>query len=145
MGKAFALVFFVFSFIVNPLWAEDDEVHEFRGMHLIASYSGCDVDAIGDPNALVLVMKEAVQKCGANILDSSSYTFDGGGMTMVILLSESHASIHTYPEHGACFVDLFTCGDKCSHAVFDQALRDYLKPTEVNQKILIRHQGIEEK
>lgn len=142
MGKAFALVF---SFFFISLWAEDVEVHEFRGMHLIASYSGCNQDALVDTNALTLAMKDAVQKCGANILDSSSYTFDGGGMTMVILLSESHASIHTYPEHSACFVDLFTCGDKCSHAIFDQALRDYLQPTEVNQKILIRHQGIEEK
>jgi S-adenosylmethionine/arginine decarboxylase-like enzyme len=66
-------------------------------------------------------------------------------LTMVFLLSESHASIHTYPEHGACFVDLFTCGNKCSGEKFDQALREYLKPAHVTARVLIRDEGIAER
>jgi S-adenosylmethionine decarboxylase proenzyme len=126
-----------------PLAAED-EVHEFRGKHLVAQYLTCEEAAILDEEALKQVMLAAVKKCGAQVLDYTSYVFPGHGLTMVIMLSESHASIHTYPEHRDCFVDLFTCGDKCDHAVFQQELQLYLKAKKVDQKVLIRHHGFGE-
>jgi S-adenosylmethionine decarboxylase len=63
---------------------------------------------------------------------------------MTILLSESHASIHTYPEHGKCFVDLFTCGDSCSNHIFNEELQKYLKPKKVAAMVLIRDDNITE-
>lgn len=123
------------------VWAEESE-YQFRGKHFIASYNGCDVQAMEDVKTLAQVMREAVQKTGAEILDESSYRFPGNGFTMTILLSESHASIHTYPEHRACFVDLFTCGERCRHDVFDVALREYLKPVSVADTTLIRDDKI---
>ncbi len=120
------------------------DLHEFRGQHFLASYLECDKELMGDAEQMMQMMLEAVRKSGAQILDYSSYVFPGNGVTMVILLSESHASIHTYPEFGACFVDLFTCGTKCSHLPFDEAMQDYLKPQKVNQKLFVRDNGIEE-
>lgn len=125
------------------LLAADDD-HLFMGRHLIASYSGCDVEALSDVERLRCVMEDSVRSSGANILQSIHHEFPGNGLTMVILLSESHASIHTYPEHGACFIDLFTCGNNCSNERFDLALRSYLKPTSVHEKILIRHEKTED-
>jgi S-adenosylmethionine decarboxylase len=63
---------------------------------------------------------------------------------MALLLSESHAAIHTYPEHNACFVDLFTCGDHCHNEPFDRVLREYLKPGAVQSKVLIRDEAFTE-
>jgi len=134
-------IFFCFFVFCGALFAED---YAFLGKHFIASYSGCDQEALCDVDGLRDAMVRAAGKSGAHVLDKCDYVFPGNGMTMVILLSESHASIHTYPEHGACFVDLFTCGDRCSHERFDAVLREYLKPSEVNQKALVRHQGIED-
>jgi S-adenosylmethionine/arginine decarboxylase-like enzyme len=66
-------------------------------------------------------------------------------MTAVLLLAESHASIHTYPEHQACFVDLFTCGRACSAERFDAVLRQYLRPASVQRRTMLRHaDGVEE-
>ena len=127
-------------FLFASAYAED---FAFKGTHFIASYSECDDTALRDVKALTIAMEKAVQACGAQILDSSCYIFPPDGMTMVFLLSESHASIHTYPEHKACFVDLFTCGDHCSFEKFDAALQEYLQPKVVNQKIMDRHQGID--
>lgn len=129
---------------VSVFGIEENAVHYFQGRHLITSYAGCDQQALSNVARLRQVMHEAVIECGAQELGSLDHVFEGDGMTMVIMLSESHASIHTYPEYGACFVDLFTCGDKCSNEKFDAHLRAYLKPTEVNQKVLVRHKGIEE-
>src|SRR3990167_2548301 len=99
----------------------------FLGKPFIANYSECDPEALKNAHRLVEVMREGVNESGAQILNESSYFFPGDGLTMAILLSESHASIHTYPEHNACFVDLFTCGDHCHYEPFDRVLREYLK------------------
>lgn len=134
----------LFVFVASLVLADDADIHEFRGKHFLASYLGCDKEAINDEEKLMEMMIAAVEKSGAQILNYSSHVFPGHGVTMVILLSESHASIHTYPEHGACFVDLFTCGDRCSHIPFDKALQEYLKPVKSGQKVLVRHEEIEE-
>lgn len=137
---------FILSFFSSIAVASEGDVseHYFRGMHFLASYSGCDTEALGNVEQLKQEMLEAVQTCGATILDQTSYLFPPNGLTMVFLLSESHASIHTYPEHGACFVDLFTCGEKCSSIQFDQALRKYLRPQKVDSKRILRDEGISE-
>jgi S-adenosylmethionine decarboxylase len=126
-----------------PLSA-DEEIHEFRGKHLVADYLDCDISALSDESRLMQVMLEAVQRCGAQILSHNFFVFPGHGLTMTILLSESHASIHTYPEHGKCFVDLFTCGDKCDHNVFNEVMQEYLKPRKVAEIVLVRDDEIKE-
>ncbi|OGN64582.1 MAG: S-adenosylmethionine decarboxylase proenzyme [Chlamydiae bacterium RIFCSPHIGHO2_12_FULL_49_9] len=105
---------------------------------------GCDLKAIGDVEGMIHAMDAAVKASGATVLDEAHYTFPPNGLTIVYLLSESHASLHTYPEHGACFVDLFTCGDRCSAEKFDEALRFYLKPQEVSARLFLRNESVEE-
>ena len=122
--------------------AEEDREYQFHGRHFIANYTECDKEALSDVKELAKAFVDAVQECGATLLDSSYYVFEPNGMTMMVLLSESHASIHTYPEHNACFVDLFTCGTSCSAEKFDQALRSYLKPAEVVERMLIRNEQV---
>lgn len=123
---------------------ETDKQYEFLGNHFIASYSDCDPAALRNVEGLMEAMREGVRQSGAQVLNDSSYIFPGNGLTMALLLSESHASIHTYPEHNACFVDLFTCGDHCHYGPFDAVLKNYLKPKTVSTKVLIRDTGITE-
>lgn len=140
------IIFFlitVFSVNVSSLKAFDKPEYEFRGVHFMAEYCGCDEKALTDIDALRKAMHDAALASGATILESVDHVFAPNGLTLVILLSESHASIHTYPEHRSCFVDLFTCGDHCSSKGFDAVLRAYLKPTDAYQKILIRSETIE--
>ncbi|HSX03194.1 MAG TPA: adenosylmethionine decarboxylase [Rhabdochlamydiaceae bacterium] len=129
----------------SHLTALDKPEYEFRGVHFMAEYCGCDEKALTDIEALKKAMHEAALASGATILESVDHVFAPNGLTLVILLSESHASIHTYPEHRACFVDLFTCGDHCSSKGFDAIMRAYLHPTEAHQKILIRSETINDK
>ncbi len=123
----------------------DDLEYQFKGVHFFVSYCDCDREALSDVESLKSAMTEAVNLSGASILESSSWIFPPSGLTMVFLLSESHASIHTYPEHGACFVDLFTCGEHCSAEQFDAAMRAYLKPKSVNHRTFIRNEDMFEK
>lgn len=126
----------LFFFLVTLASAANaQEQYSFYGRHLIAQYYDCDHAALCDTKQLAAAMKQATLASGAHLLGSTDYTFEGNGYTLVLLLSESHASIHTYPEYNACFVDLFTCGQKCSAAKFDAALREYLKPKRVDSRL----------
>jgi S-adenosylmethionine decarboxylase len=138
-GKLRFLYFFIGAFSILFFSSSDaEEQYRFFGEHLIASYSDCDIDALSDVTTLISVMEEATKMTGATILDLSCHIFPPTGLTMVILLSESHATIHTYPEHRACFVDIFTCGGHCAMEKFDKALQDYLLPKSVSKGTLIR-------
>ncbi|HSX12769.1 MAG TPA: adenosylmethionine decarboxylase [Rhabdochlamydiaceae bacterium] len=130
------------SFGACRLTALDKLEYEFKGVHFMAEYCECDEQALTDIETLKKVVHEAALASGATILESVDHLFPPHGLTLVILLSESHASIHTYPEHKSCFVDLFTCGDHCSANEFDAVLRAYLKPITAHHKTLIRSETI---
>jgi S-adenosylmethionine decarboxylase len=135
LTRKIGIVLFLFS-----AFCFSEEPYSFKGKHFIASYCGCDSTALENVDQLIKIMEESVIQTGATILDSSAYIFPGNGLTMIFLLQESHASIHTYPEHQACFIDLFTCGDHCSYEKFHECLSFYLKPTCVHEKVLIRQE-----
>jgi S-adenosylmethionine decarboxylase len=133
---AFSVYTLLFSSVLLPsLEISTQEPYHFFGRHLTAQYYDCDHAALSDTRQLAAAMKQATLASGATVLGMADYTFPGNGYTMVLLLSESHASIHTYPEYNSCFVDLFTCGQKCSSEKFDAALRAYLKPKRVSSKV----------
>lgn len=141
----FALLFYILE-PLTPLKAESlpSEEYAFYGKHFVASYLDCDPEAIQNVAMLKLVMDSAVESSKATILSKNDFVFPPSGLTAVYLLSESHASIHTYPEFNACFVDLFTCGEICSSENFDQILRAYLKPKNVCVRFFARDEEIRE-
>lgn len=134
-------ILFAIAFFSNFVFSED---YSFKGKHFIGSYLDCDLRSITNLNELIHAMDEAVVASGATILDKAAYVFAPNGLTIVYLLSESHCSLHTYPEHGACFVDLFTCGDTCSSEKFDEKMRAYLQPKQANVRLFLRSEDVTE-
>ncbi len=116
------------------------KTHDFVGHHLITSYSECSSTALRDLKGLVAAMKAAVKASGATLLDALEHTFPNGGFTIVMLLAESHASIHTYPEYNACFADFFTCGNSCIVENADAVLRKYLHPQKAHCRVVLRNE-----
>ena len=117
--------------------------YEFTGRHLLVSYSDCDREALRDLAGIRRKMIEAVTASGATVLSTVEHVFESAGLTLLLLLSESHASIHTYPEHDSCFLDLFTCGSACKAEAFEAIMRKHLRPAHVDCRVWIRHQGID--
>lgn len=121
------------------------EKHQFVGIHFVASYMGCDNLKLVDVENLKNAMYLAVEASGATILGQIDHIFKSdnlspinGGYTLVYILSESHASIHTYPEVSSCFVDFFTCGTHCDHKQFDRLLQKYLNPSYSTSNVIRR-------
>jgi len=123
---------------IIPLFFYPLYSYEFQGKHFFASYRKCDEYSLRNITQLLTIFEKAVESTGATILTCDYKNFSNDGITIFIVLSESHASIHTYPEHCACFVDLFTCGDHCLHEPFDQILTQYLQPKEISHELHVR-------
>ena len=118
------------------------EEHGFIGFHLLANYTGCNARAISDLDGLRKALASAARASGASVLKTAEHVFDTGGFSQVLLLSESHASIHTYPEVCSCFLDLFTCGTSCRPEKFEEIMCDYLQPTGVSRQVVVRDEGM---
>ncbi len=129
-----APIFFIL--FISPLLAED--AYELKGIHFLATFKECDHQAIHDSEGIGTIMENAIKKTGATILSDRRHYFHPQGTTQVFLLSESHASIHTYPEHRACFVDLFTCGDHCDWKPFYEELKSHFKTENSTLTLLER-------
>jgi S-adenosylmethionine decarboxylase len=81
------------------------------GTHLLADLHGVDADLLQDGVALESLLRRAAEVAGARVLNSYFHSFGtGDGVTGVVLLAESHISIHTWPESGLAAADIFMCG-----------------------------------
>lgn len=81
------------------------------GLHLLAEYRGVDRALLDDAARLESILVEAATAAGARVLDRRFHRFEGGGVSGMLLLAESHVSIHTWPAEGRAAVDVYTCGD----------------------------------
>lgn len=81
------------------------------GRHLIVEYSDCDKRSLDDVRLLEETMNEAVRRSGATIVRSVFHRYNPQGVSGVVVIAESHISIHTWPEYGYAAVDFFTCGE----------------------------------
>lgn len=82
------------------------------GQHLLAELWNCSEAVLNDADAVEKLMLMAALASGADILHSYFHTFSPQGVTGIVAISESHLSVHTWPEFGYAAVDVFTCGDK---------------------------------
>lgn len=81
------------------------------GVHLIADLDGIEPARLANPELLETLLRGAADAAGATILFSHFHHFGAGsGVTGVVLLAESHISIHTWPEFGFAAADIFLCG-----------------------------------
>lgn len=81
------------------------------GKHLLLDMFDANVNRLTDSEFIEKSLKEAAKICGATVLNSQFHHFgENQGITGVVLLAESHISIHTWPENQFAAVDLFMCG-----------------------------------
>jgi len=79
------------------------------GEHYIFDLSNCNREVLMDSEQAYKMFANAVRSSGLTVVDEGFYKFSPHGFTCFLLLSESHASLHAWPEYGYCAIDLFTC------------------------------------
>lgn len=111
------------------------------GAHVIAEFHGAI--RLEDSDFLLDVMGKAARAAGATVLQSHAHNFgEGQGITGVVLLAESHITIHTWPEFEYAALDIFMCGEAVDTERSIEVLRQALQPTEHSIKVLLRGRRI---
>ena len=97
------------------------------GSHLILDFHGTKVD-LNNYEELNKNFTRIILGSGATIETSNYKQFDPQGLSILYLLSESHFSIHTWPEHGACAIDFYHCGETARSRMIkaEELLCEYL-------------------
>jgi S-adenosylmethionine decarboxylase len=111
------------------------------GRHIAIDTWGVDFDLLNNADLLQHHMIEAAEACGATVLSVQAKQFEPQGATVLVLLSESHISIHTYPEKGFAALDCYTCGETVDPEVAIEFMVKALKPEKVYARKLIRGLG----
>ena len=109
-----------------------------NGRHLILDLYDCDPDILDDYEALQRLLEASLVMAKANILRIIGEKFKPQGVTLLALLSESHASIHTWPEIGYAAIDLYTCGDVTETHRAAEFLKTKLNAKTAEEKELVR-------
>ncbi|WP_199431830.1 adenosylmethionine decarboxylase [Qaidamihabitans albus] len=92
--------------------SEFSPVGVFSGKHVLAEFDGIEPNLLDDTDFLRHTLADTLTTAGATVCEVIAHRFEPQGVTVLAMLAESHASVHTYPEIGAVFVDVFTCGER---------------------------------
>lgn len=82
------------------------------GRHILAEIYGCSPEILNNKDCIEKIMVDSALKAGAEVREVAFHKFSPQGVSGVVIISESHLTIHTWPELGYAAVDVFTCGDK---------------------------------
>ncbi len=110
------------------------------GKHLLLELKDCDREVLNNLDSLRGILKTAANEAGATILGDSFHQFKPQGVSGVVIISESHLFIHTWPECGYAAVDIFTCGNSVQPGKAAQMLINKLGSK--NHSILEIQRGI---
>ncbi|HEX9896324.1 MAG TPA: adenosylmethionine decarboxylase [Dehalococcoidales bacterium] len=118
------------------------------GKHLLVELNDCDRELLNDLETIRDIMLAAAIGCGATVLGESFHRFSPHGISGVIIIAESHLTIHTWPEYGYAAADVFTCGTTVQPEKAVDIITERFKPrnysvmqmfrgtTEVKEKVI---------
>lgn len=102
---------------------------EFAGTHLLIDLSGAS--RLDDLETVEAALRESAIVAGATILNVDLHHFEpNGGISGVVVLAESHISIHTWPERNFAALDIFMCGD-CNPYLAIPVLKEAFRPGNI--------------
>jgi S-adenosylmethionine decarboxylase len=100
------------------------------GRHVIAELWGCDTDKLNDMPFIEKTFVNAALRAGAEVREVAFHKFAPHGVSGVVIISESHLTIHSFPEHGYASIDVYTCGDRIDPNVAANYIAEALGATK---------------
>ncbi len=102
------------------------------GRHIIAEFIGCSSMFLDDSSFLEKTFVDAARYGSATVLSSHFHEFVPHGVSGVVVLAESHLTVHTWPEFNYAAIDVFTCGTTADPWKILEYLQWHLKPAQVS-------------
>ncbi len=99
---------------------------DFHGIHVVGSLNGCPVELLKEVDTVKSLLNKVVHDSNFNKVGEVFHQFKPYGVTGVILIAESHISVHTWPEKNFVAVDVFTCGKEGdAEKAFDLLVKEF--------------------
>lgn len=113
------------------------------GRHVLAEVYGCEFDVLNDLDRIREVMVNAALSAGAEVIETTFHRFSPQGISGVVVISESHLAIHTWPELGYAALDVCTCGSDVDpwvamEAIIEEFGATSVTATEVKRGVLLK-------
>ena len=121
-----------------PLLTSEGHELESLGRHLLVEYHGCNAEVLNDLVRIEALMRLAAQQARATIVASVFHPFTPQGVSGVVVVEESHLSIHTWPETGYAAVDFYTCGECMPERAYE-TLKEGLEAER--SEVMVVHRG----
>ena len=108
------------------------------GRHVLDEFYGCPAEILNDIERIERTMVDAALEAGAEVREVAFHKFSPQGVSGVVVISESHLAIHTWPELGYAAVDVFTCGEKVDPWISCNYLKEYFAAQRIDAKEIKR-------
>ena len=108
------------------------------GRHIIAELYGVSKELISNEATVRQILEEVTEKAELEKVGSVYKQFNPHGVTGIVLIAESHVSIHTWPEFGLVNLDVFTCGDISKAEKAFKLFLEMFKPESYRHYVLDR-------
>jgi S-adenosylmethionine decarboxylase len=107
---------------------------------LLVDLYGCEGD-LDDEGLLLETLERASEAVGSTIMQRIAQRFSPVGVSVILILAETHISVHTWPEHGYAAVDVFICGEGKNPYTAWEVIREALRPESFETKEITRTIG----
>ncbi|MCD6478781.1 MAG: adenosylmethionine decarboxylase [Candidatus Diapherotrites archaeon] len=108
------------------------------GMHIIMELYGCPSELIAHVSNVKRIFDELIEEAEINRISEAYHQFRPYGVTGIVLLEESHISVHTWPEYGYVAMDIYTCGSNKKAIKAAKIAEKLFMPEKILKKELIR-------
>ena len=101
----------------------------------------CEALATLEPEDIIATFVAALERAGATVVQTLSHAYPGAGLTSVLILRESHAVIHTWPETGTVNIDIFSCSTRLKSLEAVHEVSRFLGSRQVSVQEIPRADG----
>ncbi|MEN0005944.1 MAG: adenosylmethionine decarboxylase [Bacteroidota bacterium] len=108
------------------------------GKHWLIELRDCGASILEEVAQVEAIMLEAARKANATIVTSNFHQFQPYGVSGVVIIQESHLTIHTWPEHAYAAIDIFTCGETINAALAIQYLQEAFQASSMEMQFIER-------
>lgn len=111
---------------------------ETKGKHIIVELSNCNVNIINNLEEVKKILVQASLVANAEIKELAFHRFSPQGVSGVVVIAESHISVHTWPEFGYAALDIYTCGDKTDPLKACNYIAEIFEAENIYSTVIVR-------
>ena len=108
------------------------------GRHMLLELYQCPSEILNDETMVERILTGVVAKVRATLVSSSFHHFSPYGISGVVVIAESHITVHTWPEHNYAAIDVFTCDETIDYDLVEKTLVEDFRAASHESKIIHR-------